>query len=145
MPTIDNIAVLNAAYLWEQDRIDGWLDEMTNTLTEENENNPMIMRFLDTWTRYFKKIKESNENVIGLCQTAIDVNNDPGKSPADKDRASAETVRQINRVTHRKASLLPIVDAAQIRKTQSKYFEALDETLELEEEALDYIAGHLAG
>ena len=58
---------------------------------------------------------------LGSAKRAISANSS-GNTQAQKDKAfNAETVRQINRVTHRKASLLPIVDAAQIQKTQSKY------------------------
>ena len=94
MAMIDNIIVLKEAYDWEQDRIKAWIDEMNEYVTEGDQNNPMVIRFMDTWTRYFDEIEASNDDVIAVCQNAIDANNDPDNTQIEKDQASAETVRR---------------------------------------------------
>jgi hypothetical protein len=134
MTTIPRIEQLKEAYEWEQDRIQAWVDEMNNNPGDQE--NPMIVRFRETWVAYFDEITASNDAVVATCDDALAL-----QTP----EAAFNATRRINRVTHRKASLLPIVDAAQIRKTQSRYFEALDVTLELEDEARDYIERFLVG
>lgn len=145
MSLIERIQVLRDAYDWEQTRLRAWIDEMNNNLTGEDAANPMTFRFKDTWERYFLNIQESNKNVIEICQESINTESDAGKTRKQKDDIHEKTVRMINQENHRSATMFAISDAAQIRKTQSKYFESLDHALSLEEQALGYIARHLEG
>lgn len=145
MNLIERIQVLQDAYNWEQTRLEAWIDEMNNSLTTEDVANPMTIRFRDTWERYFLNIHDSNQNVIGLCQESIDAENDSEITRMQKDDIHEKTVRRITQENHRTATIFAISDAAQIRKTQSKYFESLDHALSLEEQALGYIARHLEG
>jgi hypothetical protein len=145
MSLIERIQELQDAYAWEQTRLQTWIDEMTNSLTAEDEANPMTVRFKDTWERYFAEIQESNQSVIDICQDSIDAETDMVKTRKQKDSIHETTVRKINEENHRSATIFAIADAAQIRKTQSKYFESLDHAIALEAQALGYIARHLEG
>lgn len=145
MSLIERIQVLRDAYDWEQTRLQAWIDEMNNNLTTEDEANAMTLRFKDTWERYFLNIQESNQNVIEICQESLDAEIDLEITRKQKDDIHEKTVRMINQENHRPATIFAISDAAQIRKSQSKYFKSLDHALSLEEQALGYIARHLEG
>src|SRR5215813_334670 len=103
--TIAKITQLKEAYEWEQDRVRAWIEEMRNNSGDQS--NPMIVRFFGTWLEYFAEIQASNASVIATCDDAIAKNT---------GAAAFESIRRINRGTHRKAALSPIVDAAQVRR-----------------------------
>jgi hypothetical protein len=154
MPTAqeqeERLAKLHDAYLWEQERIQAWLDDLANNPMvtfdhPDNEfdytsdtTNPMVVRFLATWRAYFAEVQASNNAVMGICLAAL------GEVDAAK-RAVAinDAVRRINRIEHRKGSVSSISNAANIHRRQSKYFKSLDAVIDLENEVRDYIEDYL--
>ena len=150
----ERLAKLHDAYLWEQERIQAWLDDLANNPMvnfddPDNEfdyttdkSNPMVVRFLATWRAYFAEVQASNNAVMGICTAALS----SARSESDQEKKGAtlsEAVRRINRIEHRKGSVSSISNAANLHRRQSKYFKSLDAVIDLENEVRDYIEDYL--
>ena len=149
-PEEERLAKLHDAYLWEQERIKAWLDDLKNhdtALFDRSDNlfdysvdksNPMVTRFRATWMAYFDEVRKSNDWVMGICRAAL--------AQADANVRKVEVtqaIRKINRIEHRKGSVSAISNAANIYRRQSRYFKSLDAVIDLENEARDYIEDYL--
>ena len=139
IPEEERLEKLRDAYSWEQERIDAWLDDLHN---HEDGSNPMIARFYVTWKAYFKEVKASNQCVIDTCTQGLAAGR--AEENQDDQRASfIRTIRKINRVEHRKGSVSAISNTANTHRRQSGYFKSLDEVIDLDNEARDYIENYL--
>jgi hypothetical protein len=146
----DRLARLHDAYIWEQERIKAWLDDLKNNKTIDTKHpqnkgdyssdpsNPMVVRFVATWMAYFDEVQASNNSVIGICQAALD-QTDPALRAIEVNNA----IRRINRIEHRKGSVSTISNAANLHRRQSKYFKSLDAVIDLENEVRDYVEDYL--
>ena len=136
-----NIEILKEAYEWEQARLQAWADEMAN---HPGANTPIIREFIKIWKDYFKEIQNSNNAVIDICNAW---------TAGTVTEASATTM--INDDVHNRSILLDTVKPAtaqavdqknaraQTSMPTSKYFEALDKTIDLELLARDKIQNFL--
>ena len=135
-----NIQMLKEAYEWEQARLQAWADEMAN---HPGANTPIIREFIRIWKDYFNEIQSSNRAVIDICDAAI---------AARESEASAATM--INTDVHNR-DILGVVKGATVETCTrctaraetsmptSRYFEALDKTIDLELLARDKIENFL--
>ena len=139
IPQEDRLATLHEAYLWEQNRIKAWVDDLNNHRVDAN---PMIARFYTTWIAYFNEVTASNAWVIGVCDTAL-VEARKRSDPKEQAAILNPAIRSINRIEHRKGSVSAISNAANIYRHQSKYFKSLDAVIDLENEVRDYIEDYL--
>ncbi len=150
----ERLAKLHDAYLWEQERIKAWLEDLDNHSQVDfdhpdnefdyttDKTNPMVVRFLATWRAYFAEVQASNTAVMGICTAALSA----ARSKSDPEEQGAiltEAIRKINRIEHRKGSVSSISNAANLHRRQSKYFKSLDAVIDLENEVRDYIEDYL--
>lgn len=154
IPEEERLAKLHDAYLWEQDRIAAWLDDLENHPEvlashpdnefkyEADKSNPMVARFYTTWKAYFNEVKESNQWVIDVCDEAL-VKGRKEPDPGKRKELLVDEIRKINRVEHRKGSVSAISNAVNMHRQQSKYFKSLDAVIDLENEVRDYIEAYL--
>jgi hypothetical protein len=145
----DRLARLHDAYMWEQERIKVWLEDLKNNNDIDADHpqnkadysagatNPMVVRFVATWMAYFDEVQQSNNSVIGICQAAL------GADPAVRKTEVENAIRRINRIEHRKGSVSTVSNAANLYRRQSKYFKSLDAVIDLENEVRDYIEDYL--
>jgi hypothetical protein len=132
------IALLIAAYEWEQTRLRNWRDEAMGATTAQQLVNPMIARFLETWKAYFREVEASNQSIINRLQNAHAAPAGPVHDPM------VDGARAISRNEHRKGSIRTIANAANAHGHQSDYFRSLDAVLDLENEVRDHIERFLA-
>ena len=66
--TIANLALLKEAFIWEQERMQAWMDEMKNHPVEQNEMKKLLN---DAWISYFQQLKGSDQREIDICTQAI--------------------------------------------------------------------------
>ena len=67
--TIANLALLKEAFIWEQERMQAWMDEMKNHPVEQNEMKKLLN---DAWISYFQQLKDSDQLEIDICTQAIE-------------------------------------------------------------------------
>lgn len=134
--TIAKLKELHNAYEWEQTRILAWIDDLNQHSFADNDKIPsaVVKRFYEIWIDYFKEIRASNEGVIEICKGAI--------NSLDQEAASAAII-EINKTYHNKDLLEEIHGSSSKNRSKSRYFEAIDQGLNLELGAREYIEMYL--
>ena len=125
----ERIAILLAAYLWEQDRLKAWKNEAKGTLGMYPKNE-MITAFHGTWDAYIDAVMASNQWIIDCL-----------KKP--KVKSLDALIAQIDNKEHKKAAIVAVRKASHKQRKVSHYFKSLDQVIGLEDKVRDYIEAFL--